>query len=421
MFNFAVDARLNQRASYKSWLICLSAGSFFLYAFFQLNVFDVINHSLRTDFQLNAAQLSWLSSSYLWAELIFLLPAGIILDYVSARLIILIAMSLCIMGTLGFSVTNSFPLACIFRFLVGLGSAFSFLSCAILTYRWFTPNRQAVVFGILVTLAFIGAIIAHTPFAYLSEFYGWRLAMVINSCIGIILWLWIYFIVQDKKSHQLSVPLQHGKLVTSDVNLNFSQVCNNLQNWLAGSYTCCLNLPIMVLGALWGSSYLQVVHHLSAIAASNVISLIFVGCALGSPLAGLISDWHGQRKPTMLWGALLTLLALIPFLMHCNLNQSELSCLFLAIGLFSSTQVISYPLIAESNNIKNTGTATGLASVIIMGGGGIAQILFGWLMQYHTKLNMVLAYSVADYKFALWMFPFAIFIAIIAVLLLREP
>ncbi|MCK1862763.1 MFS transporter, partial [Legionella pneumophila] len=76
------------------------------------------------------------------------------------------------------------------------------------------------------------------------------------------------------------------------------------------------------------------------------------------------------------------------------------------LGLFTSTQVISYPLVAESNQPENTGAATGIASVIIMGGGGVAQVLFGWLMTHHAGTN-VTAYTVSDFQFAMWMFPVA--------------
>src|SRR6478752_2961732 len=139
-----------------AWLVCLSAGLFFLYEFFQLNIFDVINQPLRDDFQINASQLSWMSSAYLWADILFLLPAGIILDYFPTRRVILISMLVCIMGTLGFALTDSFLLASFFHFLSGIGNAFCFLSCVVLVSHWFPPRRQALVIGSLVTMAFLG-------------------------------------------------------------------------------------------------------------------------------------------------------------------------------------------------------------------------------------------------------------------------
>ncbi|KTD74727.1 MFS transporter [Legionella waltersii] len=403
------------RGHLMAWIVCLSAGLFFFYEFFQLNIFDVINQPLREDFKLDAAQLSWMSSTYLWADILFLLPAGLILDRFSTRKVILTAMLVCVLGTLGFAMTDSFVLASFFHFLSGIGNAFCFLSCVVLVSHWFPPRRQALVIGSLVTMAFLGGMMAHTPFAYLNELFGWRQALFIDAAVGAVLLLWIYSVVQDKPEDAADIKLTNqGQVLTS-----FFNALSNRQNWLAGLYTSLLNLPIMVLCALWGASYLQEVHHLPDIAASNVVSLIFMGSVIGCPLVGWLSDSQGRRKPLMIIGAIATFITVIPLFMNIVLSQMALSTLFFALGFFTSTQVISYPLVAESNHPENTGAATGIASVIIMGGGGVAQVLFGWLMTHHAGVNAT-SYSVGDYQFAMWMFPVATIAALIAVLLTRE-
>lgn len=412
----AVESRVFvPRGDLMAWVVCLSAGLFFLYEFFQLNIFDVINQPLREDFQLDASQLSWMSSAYLWADILFLLPAGIILDRFSARSVILIAMLVCVIGTLGFALTHSFALACFFHFLSGIGNAFCFLSCIVLVSRWFPPRRQALVVGSLVTMAFIGGMMAHTPFAYLNESFGWRQALLIDSAVGAVLLVWIYCIVRDRPHDApiSSQPIQ-GQALSS-----FLRALANPQNWLAGFYTSFLNLPIMVLCALWGASYLEAVHQLPEIVASNVVSLIFMGSIIGCPLVGWLSDRQGKRKPLMLLGALATLVTVIPLFMEVALSQTSLSVLFFLLGLFSSTQVISYPLIAESNELENTGSSTGIASVIIMGGGGVGQILFGWLMTHHAQASQAV-YQVKDFQFAMSMFPIATISALLIVLFMRE-
>ncbi|WP_199741668.1 MFS transporter [Legionella sp. km535] len=412
----AVDSRsCVPRGDLMAWIVCLSAGLFFLYEFFQLNIFDVINQPLREDFHIDAAQLSWMSSAYLWADILFLLPAGIILDRFSTRRVILTAMMVCVVGTVGFAMTDSFLLASFFHFLSGIGNAFCFLSCVVLVSHWFPPRRQALVIGSLVTMAFIGGMMAHTPFAYLYDLFGWRKALLIDGAVGAVLLIWIYCVVQDRPADS---PIR-TRTTQGDVASSFIKALFNRQNWLAGLFTSLLNLPIMVLCALWGASYLQVVHHLPDMAASNVVSLIFMGSVIGCPLVGWLSDSQGRRKPLMIAGAIATLITVIPLFMHVVLSQTLLSIIFFALGLFTSAQVISYPLVAESNQPENTGAATGIASVIIMGGGGVGQILFGWLMSHHAG-TAVTEYSVADFQFAMWMFPIAAVAALIAVLVTRE-
>ena len=235
--------------------------------------------------------------------------------------------------------------------------------------------------------------------------------MLIDGAVGLLIFLWIYFIVQDYPDETVHLP-------QSSERPNFLKALSNRQNWLAGLYTSCLNLPIMVLCALWGASYLKIVHHLPEMAASNVVSLILVGSIIGCPLVGWFSDKLGRRKPLMIAGAVATILIVMPFLSGAVLSKTTLSVLFFALGVVTSTQVISYPMVAESNHRGNTGAATGVASIIIMGGGGVAQVLFGSLMQHHAANSTI--YTVADYQFALWMFPIATIVALLAVMMTKE-
>lgn len=412
----AVDSStFRPRGDLMAWVVCLSAGLFFLYEFFQLNIFDVINQPLRDDFHIDATQLSWMSSAYLWADILFLLPAGIILDRFSTRTVILSAMFLCVIGTIGFALTHSFILASFCHFLSGIGNAFCFLSCVVLVSHWFPARRQALVIGSLVTMAFVGGMMAHTPFAYLNDLFGWRNALLIDGAVGAVLLLWIYWVVRDKPENS-SNSIQNKQ---DEVSLGFMKAFANPQNWLAGFFTSFLNLPIMVLCALWGASYLQVVHHLPEMTASNVVSMIFLGSVIGCPLAGWLSDTQGRRKPLMITGALATLITVIPLFLDITLSQLSLSIIFFALGFFTSTQVITYPLVAESNSAANTGAATGIASVIIMGGGGVGQVLFGWLITHHAG-SAASTYAVADFQFAMWMFPITTVAALVAVFLTRE-
>ena len=414
--SIALDSKFSApRGNWMAWLVCLSAGLFFFYEFFQLNIFDVINQPLREDFAIDATALSWMSSAYLWADLLFLLPAGVILDRYSTRKVILSAMLVCVLGTMGFALTHSFFLASFFHFLSGIGNAFCFLSCIVLVSHWFPPRRQAFVVGLLVTMAFVGGMMAHTPFAYLYELVGWRQALLVDAGVGTVLLIWIGLIIKDRPD-EIQIERSNSSPATLS---SFMQALTNRQNWFAGLYTSLLNLPIMVLCALWGASYLQVVHGLSDIVASNVVSLIFMGSIVGCPLVGWLSDLHGRRKPLMVLGAIATLMTVAPLFLNGHLSQLTLSVIFFLLGFFTSTQVISYPLIAESNRADNTGSSTGIASLIIMGGGGVAQVLFGWLMTYHANSSST-NYTVADFQFALWMFPVAAVAALMATLLIRE-
>ncbi|MFZ0219107.1 MAG: MFS transporter [Candidatus Aquirickettsiella sp.] len=406
------------------WLVCLSAALFFFYEFIQMGMFNSISQELMRDFSINASQLGFLSATYFYADVIFLLFAGILVDRFSIRRIILSAMIMVVLSTLLFACSRSFEIAAFSHFIAGIGNAFCFLSCIKLATRWFPSQRLALVIGIIITIAMAGGIVAQTPFALVVHALGWRTAVLINAGLGLFITLLVYLFVYDYPKDQLSEK-RLDAVTTKPISVmkSISLSLQNKQNTLAGIYTCLLNLPIILLGALWGTLYLTQVHHLEKTQASLVATMIFLGTIIGSPLVGWFSDFIARRRLLMITGAILSLFVLIAIMFIPGLHFYSLLILFLLLGFFTSTQIVSYPLIAESNPRHLTGTSTSLASILIMGGGAVFQPLFGWLIELHwdqTFSHGIPAYSANDFLWGMSIMPIAFIVSLIAAFCLRE-
>ncbi len=407
-----------------SWLVCLSAGLFFFYEFIQMQMFNSISNDLMRDFSLNAEQLGYLSASYLYADVIFLFPAGILLDRFSTRSVILTAMVLCILGTFFFAITHSALFAGLSHFIAGIGNAFCFLSCIRLASRWFPARQMALIIGLIVTMAMIGGMVAQTPLVQLNAWIGWRNALLLNAGLGLVIMAIIWYFVHDyPPSYGIHHQEQQKQLQQLGFRKGIKTVLANSQNWYCGIYTSFLNLPIMVLGALWGNLYLMSVHHLTALEASKVNAMIFLGTIVGGPAIGWISDRVSQRRIPMIIFATLSLIVMLMIIKMDHLSYGALLALFFALGLFTSSQIISYPAIAESNSRMLTSTATGLASVLIMGGAALAQPIFGSLMDLHWAgevLNNARLYPAEAYQTAMLILPGAFIIGLLMSLLMKE-
>ncbi len=419
-----VSESMPKHMSRKAWIVCLSAALFFFYEFIQMHMFNAINDDLRTAFDVDATALGFLSSTYLWGDVAFLLPAGMLLDRYSTRTILLISLAVCILGTVGFAETDSFYAAAFFHFISGCGNAFCFLSCMMLVSRWFPPNRQAFVVGFVVTMAFFGGMMAQTPLSIVTEWVGWRTALLYDALLGCVFFLIIFANVKDYPKNYIKhskEQLAHEKKYSFFAGLK--KAMSNMQNILAGLYTCFLNLPIMVLDAVWGITYLKTVYGLSNVQASNVAAMIFIGSMVACPIAGLISDRLGLRRMPMIWGALLSLISVSLVVFIPSWSYTSLLILFFIIGFVTSTQIITYPFVAESNPAALTGTGVGLASLIIIGGAAIAQIVFGQLLDWSWDGLMVegqRVYSVLAYYHAMLMFPITMGIGLLAAICVKE-
>jgi MFS family permease len=163
-------------------------------------------------------------------------------------------------------------------------------------------------------------------------------------------------------------------------------------------------------------------HNIPRSEASYITMMLFFGTVIGSPFLGWFSDRIALRRLPMLVCALVSVVLICILMFSSQMSFWSLIVLFFALGFFTSAQIISYPLIAESNPHSITGTATGIASVLIMSG-GITQPIFGWLLGLHwqhTYHNGVPLYSHMDYEIAMSIMPIAFVIACVTAIIIRE-
>jgi MFS family permease len=407
------------------WVVCLTAASFFFFQFIQITMFNILKPELMIEFHGDAALLSLISALYFYGTVIFLIPAGILLDYFSTRKIILVTMGLSLIGLVIFASASSMFAAGVGRFLVGIsGGPFCFLSSMRIASRWFPEQRLAFVTGVIVAMAMLGGMVAQLPFSILVLNIGWRAAMYVNIGLGVLFLAMMYLFVYDHppgKQAQYKQEMSYYR--TNGFMQGLKIVFFKSQNWKCGIFASLLNLPILVLGALWGFMYVMQIFKLPRIEASIVCASLFFGMLIGGPLFGFISDHYRVRKPPMFAGLLLCFVAMSVLLLNENLGFSSIALLLFLIGLGSSAQILAYPVVSDSNPAALVGSAMGIASALIMAGGAIIQPLIGWLIESQwdgrESFGMPL-FTAANYNYAFWIMPIAIVIAAVFVLSIRE-
>lgn len=405
--------------SMRAWVVTLTASLFFFYQFIQMNFFNTINEQLRDAYQLNAVQLGQLFSMYFYANFLFLFPAGSLLDRYSTRNLLILAISIATVGNFIFSTASLYAVAALGRFMVGAAAAFCFLSCIRLASRWFPPRRMAFVTGVVVTMAMLGGLVAQTPFALLIDYLGnWRHALYLNVVLGLLILLLTILLVQDRPPHAKAQAVddqQHLKELGLWPCIKLAAF--NPQNWLSGSYTALLNLPVFILGGLWGVMYLMQVRGLSHGQASFATTLFFMGVIVGSLVYGWISDHLSRRVLPMQTGAILSLMFLCVLMYLPNLPYLILIGLFFLAGFITSSQVLGYPLVAEQSPPYLTSTSLSIVSLNIMASGFIIPSLFGWLMQSDGASKV---YAGSDFNRAMLMIPISFIIALIMTFFMKE-
>lgn len=419
----AAAPAIPEQNSRRAWVICLTTALFFLYEFVQLNFFNAINAPLRASLNLSIEQVGSLSAYYLYANIALLFIAGLLLDRFSVKKIILLALSICVIGLLGFSYVHSLNWAKFFYAFTGVGGAVVFLSCIRIASRWFTADRMALITGFIVTMAMLGGVLAQWPLVRLVNWLGWRQSLRVDAILGILILLVIGIVVKDAPaSCRQAETTQHKAIHNTSMVQNLMLALKQIPAWLCGLYTCMMNLPISLLGGVWGVAFLVHNQHMTNAAAATLVSMLFWGTIVGSPLTGWLSDRLHQRRLLMIIGAILSIALMLLLMNSSHLSFITLMCLLFGIGLFTSTQILSYPLITQNSPPMLTATCLSVASFIIMGAQGFFRNLYGALVQSHAdKIHLhTRIYTAADFHFAMWLFPITMAIACVAVLLTRD-
>ncbi len=409
---------MKKNGSMKAWTITLVGSLFFFYAFFQMTMMTPLHSVLLKYFGATSSDLSLLSAWYFYASIIFLIPAGLLIDRFHVRILMGINLLIAIAGAIIFAFAETLFMAGIGRFLSGIMMAFGLILCLKLASMWLPPNRLAIATSLIVTIGMLGGIAAQAPMAFLINFFSWQGALLVSAILGLVIGIILWFVVRDPKDR--SKELAENISVWTSLYLIVKQP----QNWFCGLYIAFLNLPIAIFGALFGITYLMQVYNISSMAAASITSMLFSGMLLGSLFFGWVSDLLHKRKLPMLVGAMVCLIAMLVLVYVNNFNMTTLHIVFFIIGFSSAAQVLGYPVISESNSPEVTGTALSLAAFIIVGGGyGLGLPLVGWLLDkgWEGKIfDGIHFYSITAYKNAFITIPIGIIVGIFVLFLMKE-
>lgn len=401
--------------------VCMPAALFYLYEFVLQVSPSVITTQLMHDLHLNAAGLGAMAAFYYYAYTPMQLPAGLLFDRFGPRILITAAILVCALGALFFGQAHNAALAGAGRFLMGIGSAFSFIGALLLISRWFPPHYFAILAGLVQLMSSIGAIAGEMPLAAAVIDWGWRHTMVYLGIFGILLTAVAWFITQDHPPDSKPSPHEHthGELA------RLRSVCGNRETWFAGLYTFSVWAPIVAFAALWGVPFLVAAYGVSTKVASAACSMIWLGIGIGSPLVGWWSDhWIQKRCPPLTFCALLGFVCLSIVLFVPDLSPMFLFGLLFLMGVASAGQSLSFGIVKDNNPPKQVGTAIGFNNMATVAGGIVFQPLIGALLHWHWSgvvRDQVPYYTLADYRIALCVLPLCYLIGAAASgLLLRE-
>jgi MFS family permease len=391
-------------AKLSSWLIWLTAGTFYLFEFIHRVIISVMIPELMESFNVSVANLGNLSACYFYAYALAQIPVGLLLDRFGERLLLSLACVMIAFGSFVFSVTNNMHMAELCRVFIGLGSAFAFVGCLKLGSIWFPAHKFAFIVGLTNLLGVTGAVLGGKPMAHAVDAFGWRDVMFASGVVGLILTIMLLSIVRDS-----NLNLSSKKKTKQNFNLwaKILIVLKCKQTWLVAAFGGFMVAPIATYSELWGVSYLVNTYHVDRPTAAQITTLTFIGIAIGGPSIGWLSDYLRVRKLPMLIGTLGALCSIATILFIEFLPFWALNVLHVAFGFFTSSMLLCFSLSSEFAPPKIRATSIALTNSIIMAMGALLQTISGLLLDLsNTNYNISFAPLMICYIMALACFYF---------------
>lgn len=370
---------------------------------------SVMTEYLARDFAISAAVLGLMASAYFWSYAGMQIPAGMFFDLISPKYLVSGSIGILSLGALFFGITESVGMAALGRFLMGIGSAFAFISVLVIARQWYTKKQFALLTGLAQMLAAIGAMSGELPLSYYINHFGWRDVMFSLAMFGFVLTILTFIFVE--RNNEIPLPKKKHRLLGE-----MREIFQSGQTWWIAVYGFCGWGPIAVFASMWGVPFLMEKYAISNTDAAAAIAMVWVGLAVTAPVIGYLSDYMGERtKITSICAAVGFIASMI--LLFLEVPYALLYPVLFSMGVASAGQILSFALVADINKPIVTGTAIGFNNMAVVLGGAILQPLCGFLLNYFWDGSMrggVPYYGVGNYEIALLIVPICYAYAFIA-------
>jgi len=333
---------------------------------------------LTTAFGLTTLGVSSLLGLYYYTYSTFAIVAGAALDRLGPKYVIPTGILVTAIGTVMFGLGSAGG-AEAGRLLQGAGAAFAFTGAVYLASHGFSAAWLATAVGFTQCFGMLGG--SAGQFAVGPMIHGlitwqqfWIFAGIALAVVAVVV------LIATPSGHDARPAGSSGSLLS--MFKPYGVVLSNPQSWLCGFSAGLLFLPTTIGDMIWGVPFLRDGMGVDYADAVNRATMVPLGWVIGCPLLGYLADRIGRRKPVLIGGALVMLVASATFVYLPGVMPPYMLGLLLGIG--SGAAMIPYSIIKEVNPDEVKGSATGAINFLVFTLSALLAPAYGWLL---TRLS----------------------------------
>tara|TARA_R110002110_G_scaffold415800_1_gene656283 strand:- start:39656 stop:40924 length:1269 start_codon:yes stop_codon:yes gene_type:complete len=374
------------------WLVC---AIFFTYEFLLRTVLGTFQHPIMYDLSLTPFAFAILSTTaYMVVYGAMQVPVGIITDRFGLKKSLTFAALLCAVSSIAFAMTYQFKSAVFARMLMGLGSSFGFICMLVSVYDWMPKKHYGLFIGLSQFIGTMGPMVAAGPLNNIAVNgnVDWRSIFLGLGFFGFLITIFIIVIV--KNSHE---SLGGFRILTrpTSIRLNIVSILKQKQAWAIALYSALIYFTLEYLSENEGKIFLEI-NGYSAKFSSYMITVGWLGYAIGCPLLGFLSDYFRRRKIFMIIAALNCLAAIIT-IVYFPTSRTTLTGAFFLLGIGAAGQSVGFAIMAEQCSKFYLAAGLGFNNCIIAFLASVNAPVIGWLLDNHSHTDTLIK---EDYVYA---------------------
>ncbi|RPI40584.1 MAG: MFS transporter [Methanoregulaceae archaeon] len=152
---------------------------------FDLSAVNIALPTLAREFSMDAIQMGWVSTSYLLASAVFLVPLGRIADIYGRKRVFATGLSIFTLASFLMILAPSALAVILLRILQGFGSAMIFGTAVAILTSVTPPEQRGKALGIYTTAVYLGLSMGPFLGGILTSLFGWRSIFAVNVPIGV--------------------------------------------------------------------------------------------------------------------------------------------------------------------------------------------------------------------------------------------
>lgn len=376
--------------------------------FVQRLYIGVMPDYLMQKFAIDIKALSNLTSATFYGYALFQIPSGILIDRIGIRKLNLMGSSLSFLGALLFSVTGTYSMAVMARFLIGVGSSVVITSIMKVQALWFRPRYFSQLSATMAFFSSLGSLAGTLPLALLISYVGVAHTLYVITAVSFVFIVVIFIFLKEKKGE---------KKIQNTLNRGSKSVLTAMKEVLSNKNT----YPPLFMGlffistttsltGLWVVNFLMKTYDMQKVQAAGYVLYFTLGFMAGAPLVSFVDGiFRGDyRKSLHIFTAIYALLwGYFVFARKGAPPAGQLPLLFFLMGVVIMFHLLPFTAIKDANALENSGIATSMTNTMEFIGSGILNLIIASLIQTGYPVGKAF---VAIFIFAVLAFVSSLFI-----------